>query len=258
MYCPKCGTQAMEQARFCNRCGAPIPGTENYPKQKTMPKAINKNIVILLLGVVIVGAVFVLARPLLSRMNWFGGKAKFETKGGSMDTQIIFEADGKYMKVDSKDCLIKCEIVDTYKEDGDIIYELEPVDKEAEGQGVPIVSVAVRIPLRAQVGEVEGKWGYALLADLGEDGYFASGRTFWLERDGAFLDTRLLGGGEIIDKDGMVETAADLLFDKYIEENEDNTTVSTPGYWEDDSASTYRLNYRSEDREDYIKFTLKP
>lgn len=259
MHCSKCGTQIPENARFCSKCGSPISDFEKTPKQVKTSKITGKIIRMLILFLVVIVAAIFVFKPIVSKMGGFKGEAKFETKGGFVDTQIIFEADGKYMKVGSKGDLIKCKIIDTYKEDEDIIYELEPIDKASEGQGVPLVSVAARIPQKAKSGKVEGKWGYALLADLGEDGYFASGRVFSLEEDGTFQDTALLNGGEIIEKDGRVETAADMLFNQFITLTDENSAVVyISGYWSDDGGSGYRLEYAGEDREDYIYFTLKP
>lgn len=36
-YCPKCGAQLVDEARFCSKCGAPQPGAENAPAPAPAP-----------------------------------------------------------------------------------------------------------------------------------------------------------------------------------------------------------------------------
>ena len=36
-FCPKCGAQLVDEARFCSKCGAPQPNMENAPAPQTAP-----------------------------------------------------------------------------------------------------------------------------------------------------------------------------------------------------------------------------
>ncbi len=70
MYCPSCGTQLSEAAKFCEKCGnpanAPVPPPLVQPVPKKQPVVRLKNIFILLLFFVVLGFVGLVIMEMIS------------------------------------------------------------------------------------------------------------------------------------------------------------------------------------------------
>ena len=133
MTCPKCGNQLPDTARFCNKCGTPVEGTEAV-KEKPIVKKDSRKIFlivsILLVVVVVIGTILIIRNKCIKKeYDDFGSllsKTEYNLRG-DMTKRIFYNSDGSIeywveREYDSHDNAIKNII---HNADGGIMEEYE-------------------------------------------------------------------------------------------------------------------------------------
>ena len=191
MFCPKCGAQNADGAKFCSSCGGPLPATgASSTSAASSPVAspvlaksgrLKKPIDVGIVTVVIADIVTLVVKSALpgsapAKTIHFG--YGYSTSDGSFDytNGFCFSIDGDSFALALDDRTVTGKVASTYETDDLAVWEVSPQDASggSEGSGsVGGVRVALYAPKGASVGNPIGDWGITV---IDEDSYRMFGR----------------------------------------------------------------------------------
>lgn len=193
MFCPKCGAQNADGAKFCSGCGGPLPATgASSTSAASSPVAspvlaksrrLKKPIVVGIVTVVIAVIVTLVVKSVLpgsapAKTIHFG--YGYSTSDGSFDYSngFCFSVDGDSFALAWGYCssTVTGKVTSTYETDDLAVWEVSPEAATGDSEGsvsVDGVRVALFAPKGASVGNPVGDWGFTVIS---EDSYRMSGR----------------------------------------------------------------------------------
>lgn len=191
MFCPKCGAQNADGAKFCSGCGGPLPATgASSTSAASSPVAspvlaksrrLKKPIVVGIVTVVIAVIVTLVVKSALpgsapAKTIHFGYGSS--TSDGSFDYSngFCFSVDGDSFALALGDRTVTGKVTSTYETDDLVVWEVSPEAATGDSEGsvsVDGVRVALYAPKGASVGNPIGDWGITV---IDEDSYRMFGR----------------------------------------------------------------------------------
>lgn len=183
MFCPKCGAQNADGAKFCSGCGGPLPATgASSTSAASSPVAspvlaksrrLKKPIVVGIVTVVIAVIVTLVVKSVLpgsapAKTIHFG--YGHSTSDGSFDyaNGFCFSIDGDSVALAWHDNTVTGKVTSTYETDDLAVWEVSPeaATGDSEGSGsVGGVRVALFAPKGASVGNPVGDWGITVIEE---------------------------------------------------------------------------------------------
>ena len=191
MFCPKCGAQNADGAKFCSGCGGPLPATgasstsaASSPVASPVlakPRRLKKPIVVGIVTIVIAVIVTLVVKSVLpdsmpAKTIHFG--YGYSTSDGSFDYSngFCFSVDGDSFALALGDRTVTGKVTSTYETDDLAVWEVSPEAATGDSEGsvsVDGVRVALYAPKGASVGNPVGDWGITV---IDEDSYRMFGR----------------------------------------------------------------------------------
>lgn len=191
MFCPKCGAQNADGAKFCSGCGGPLPATgASSTSAASSPVAspvlaksrrLKKPIVVGIVAVIIAVIVTLVVKSVLPgsapvKTIHFG--AGDSTSDGSFvySNGFCFSVDGDSFALAWGYSTVTGKVTSTYETDDLAVWEVSPEAATGDSEGrvsVDGVRVALFAPKGASVGNPVGDWGFTVIS---EDSYRMSGR----------------------------------------------------------------------------------
>lgn len=191
MFCPKCGAQNADGAKFCSGCGRPLPATgASSTSAASSPVAspvlaksrrLKKPIVVGIVAVVIAVIVTLVVKSALpgsapAKTIHFG--YGYSTSDGSFDytNGFCFSIDGDSFALALGDRTVTGTVASAYETDDLTVWEVSPHDASGDSEdsgSVGGVRVALYAPKGASVGNPVGDWGITV---IDEDSYRMFGR----------------------------------------------------------------------------------
>ena len=191
MFCPKCGAQNADGAKFCSGCGGPLPATgASSTSAASSPVAspvlaksrrLKKPIVVGIVAIVIAVIVTLVVKSVLpdstpAKTIHFG--YGYSTSDGSFDytNGFCFSIDGDSFALALGDRTVTGKVTSTYETDDLAVWEVSPEAATGDSEGsvsVDGVRVALYAPKGASVGNPVGDWGITV---IDEDSYRMFGR----------------------------------------------------------------------------------
>lgn len=191
MFCPKCGAQNPDGAKFCSGCGGPLSASSVSPAPAASspaaspafarPKQLKKPIVAGIVAVaiaVIVAFVVIFASSGSVPVKTIHFGYGYSTSDGSYDYSngFCFSTDGDSFALALGDRTVTGKVASSYETDDLTVWEVSPDDASGDSEGggsVDGVRVALYAPKGASVGNPIGDWGITV---IDEDSYRMFGR----------------------------------------------------------------------------------
>lgn len=191
MFCPKCGAQNPDGAKFCSGCGGPLPASSASPAPAasspaaspaaTKPKRLKMPVVAGIAAIaiaVIVTFVVIFAPSASAPVKTIHFGYGYSTSDGSYDYSngFCFSTDGDSFALALGDRTVTGKVASSYETDDLTVWEVSPDDASGDSEGggsVDGVRVALYAPKGASVGNPIGDWGITV---INEDSYRMFGR----------------------------------------------------------------------------------
>lgn len=191
MFCPKCGAQNPDGAKFCSGCGGPLPASSASPAPAasspaaspaaTKPKRLKMPVVAGIAAIaiaVIVTFVVIFAPSASAPVKTIHFGYGYSTSDGSYDYSngFCFSTDGDSFALALGDRTVTGKVASSYETDDLTVWEVSPDDASGDSEGggsVDGVRVALYAPKGASVGNPIGDWGITV---IDEDSYRMFGR----------------------------------------------------------------------------------
>ena len=264
MFCPKCGAQNPDGAKFCSGCGGPLLASSASSASAASPSAaspvaakpkrLKRPIVvgmaaIAIAAIVTFAVIFAPSASVPVKTIHFG--YGYSTSDGSYDYSngFCFSTDGDSFALALGDRTVTGKVASSYETDDLTVWEVSPDDEGGDsesGGSADGVRVALYAPKGASVGNPIGDWGITV---IDEDSYRMFGRDvrrcqqykLAVDQDGTYS---FQYGSAAIEADDVLDS-----FESDPSELVDSSSLSSySGAWaKTDKAGKYSMSFSDEE-----------